>query len=149
MFGNMWKVSAGVLILVLFIQSCSPDPTDDPIPYDTFTPVTLNLNLPEYTSLRTDGGWAYYGDVGLRGIIIYRQNSTTFRAFERTCSYQPNNACATIDVHQSQIYLYDPCCNSTFDFDGIPTGGPAWRPLLQYVTILNGADLTITDEIAN
>ena len=145
----MWRVSLIFLIGVLAFPSCSSDPVDDPIPYDTFTPVTLNLSLPEYVSLHTNGGWKYYDDVGVRGVIIYRASATTYRVFERTCSYQPNNACATIDVHQSQIYMYDPCCGSTFDFEGKATGNPAWRPLLQYEAIVSGTNLTISDQIVN
>jgi hypothetical protein len=146
---GMWRVNVAILSVVLCIGACSTDPIDDPIPHDTFTPITLNLNLPEFVSLHTDGGWMYYGDIGVRGVILYRANATTFRVFERTCSYQPNNACATIDVHQSQLYLFDPCCTSMFNFDGNATGGPAWRPLLQYETILDGSSLTITDQVAN
>ena len=145
----MWRVSILVFFIVCTLSACSSDPTDDPIPYDTFTPVTLNLSLPAYISLHTDGGWMYYDDIGVRGVIIYRSNATSYRVFERTCSYQPNNACATIDVHQSQIFMHDTCCGSTFDFSGNATGSPAWRPLLQYETSLSGSNLTITDEIAN
>jgi hypothetical protein len=145
----MWKLNAIFLVLTLLIESCSPDPVDDPIPSDIFNPVTLNLNLPAYSALYTNGGWLYYDDVGVRGVIIYRESAATYRVFERTCSYQPNNACATVDVHQSQLFLHDPCCSSTFDFSGNATGGPAWRPLLEYVSVLNGSDLTITDEVAN
>ena len=145
----MWR-TIFLLLTVTSLHSCSPDLSDDPIPHDSFSPVTINLNLPSYTSLYTDGGWVYYDDVGVRGIIIYRQDASTYLAFERNCSYQPNNACATVNVHSSNLYLFDVCCNSTFDFsDGSPTGGPAWRPLLQYETILSGSELTITDSIVN
>lgn len=136
------------VIIVLFVVGCSPDLSDDPIPYQAFPAFTINLNLPLYHSLNTDGGWKYTDDGGVRGIIIYRQNASTYIAYERNCSYQPNGACATIEVHNSNLYLEDPCCGSSFDFSsGLPTGGPAWRPLNKYETILNGSDLTITDQL--
>ncbi len=85
---------------------------------------------------------------GVQGIILYRQNSSTYYAFERNCSYQPAGACVTVDVHSSNLYMVDPCCSSIFSFpEGNPNGGPAWRPLRKYATYLNGSTLTITDEI--
>jgi len=47
-------------------------------------------------------------------------------------------------VDQSTLFLIDTCCNSTFDFNGFPTGGPATLPLRQYKTFLNLNLLTIT-----
>lgn len=130
-------------------NSCTPELTDDPIPFRPFNVFTINLTLPEYQSLRTDGGWKYL-DGGVRGIILYRQNPSTYHAYERNCSFQPNNACATVNVHTSNLYMEDPCCNSSFNLStGTPTGGPAWRPLNEYETILDGSNLTITDNIIN
>ncbi len=135
---------AGVLIL----QACEPDLSDDPIRVQPFSPVYINLNLPEYNSLRTIGGYKYIDDVGVRGIILYHKDVTTYIAFERNCSYQPNDACATVEVHNSGLYLVDHCCNSTFDLNtGSPTGGVAWRPLLKYETLVSGSELTITDAV--
>lgn len=132
---------------MFLLLACEPEMVDDPIPYQPFSTITINLNLPEYTSLRTDGGFQYLNDGGVRGIILYRKNSTTYLAFERNCSFQPNDACATVEVHSSTLYMMDACCGSTFDFSGLPTGGPAWRPLRQYQTFLTGSQLTITDEV--
>jgi len=122
------------------------DMSDDPVPYVPFDEVVINLNLPAYTSIRTDGGYVYL-DGGVRGLIVYRQNATTYIAFERNCSFHPNEACATVEMHVSTLYMLDACCSSTFNLPaGEPTSGPAWRPLIQYRTSLKGTELTITDE---
>ena len=135
-------------VCLLQTSSCNPDLTDDPIPYLSFGTVYVNLNLPEYAALKTDGGFKYYDDAGVRGLIIYRQNVSTYIAYERNCSYQPNEACAIVNVHVSRLFMEDPCCASAFDFNtGLPTSGIAWRPLRKYFTSLSGSDLTITDEI--
>jgi hypothetical protein len=137
------------LSLLALLLSCKPDLTDDPIPYIPFSPVVVNINLPEFQSLRSNG-FATLDDVGVRGLIIYRVNSTTYHAYERNCSYQPNEACATVDIHSSNLYMTDPCCNSNFEFStGNPVGGVAWRPLRRYHTSFTGTELTITDEIVN
>jgi nitrite reductase/ring-hydroxylating ferredoxin subunit len=139
-------------ILVYFIGlgmilGCEPELSDDAIPYQPFDVININLNLPEYIGLKTDGGNTYI-DGGVRGIILYRQNASNYMAYERNCSFQPNSACATVDVHVSTLYMLCSCCNSTFDLaTGFPTAGPAWRPLRRYETSLNGSELTITDQI--
>ena len=136
----------GLVALLLFqFNSCTPDLSDDPIPYVPFSDIVLNLGL--LSKLSTDHGFEYV-DGGVKGLLIYRQNSSTYIVFERNCSFHPNDACSTIDVHSSTLYIEDSCCKSTFRFpDGEPTGGPAWRPLRRYVTYLDDNELTITDDI--
>lgn len=124
--------------------------SDDPIPLIAFPDHVINLLAPENQALAVNGGYKEINSIGVRGVILYRQSATTFLAFERNCSFRPNEACATVNVHVSSLYMIDPCCNSTFSFDsGSPTGGMASRPLRQYVTELVGLQLTITDEILN
>jgi hypothetical protein len=137
-----------ILAIVVFeFNSCTPDLSDDPIPFQPFDDIVINLSLPAYVSLATDQGSKYVSG-GIKGIIIYRKSASTYLAFERNCSYHPNEACSNVDVHASTIYMEDSCCGSTFSFpNGEPTGGPAWRPLRQYITVLNGNQLTITDDI--
>jgi|SRR5688572_10965421 len=135
------------LLLFLFLISCEPDLVDDPIPFQPFP--DINIVLPNHPSLSSDGGNILINDGGVRGIILYRKNSTTYLAFERNCSYRPNYACATVDIHSSSLFMQDACCGSSFNFEGNPTGGQAWRPLQQYQTSLAGNTLTITDQIVN
>lgn len=131
------------LFIILALLSCSPDLSDDAIPPASFPEISINLSLPEFNLLKTKG---YQNiDGGIRGIILYRKNANQYYAIERNCSYHPNEACATVEVHSSGLYIIDPCCNSNFDFEGNPTGGVAWRPLNKYATMLNGSTLTISD----
>lgn len=132
-------------LLLLSTLSCSQDLVDDPIPYTDFPNIIITIS--NHAALASDGGYILVNDGGVRGIILYRKNSTTYYAFERNCTFQPNDACATIDVHISTLFMQDACCGSSFNFDGNPTGGPAWRPLQQYETSLSGNRLTITDFI--
>ena len=135
------------LLLLLFLISCEPDLVDDPIPFQPFP--DINIVLPNYPALSSDGGNILINGSGVRGIILYRKNSTTYLAFERNCSYKPNDACATVEVHASTLFMQDTCCGSSFSFEGKPTGGPAWRPLQQYQASLSGNTVTITDQIIN
>ncbi|MBT1704564.1 hypothetical protein [Chryseosolibacter indicus] len=136
-----------VLVMLMVVLSCDRDLSDDQIPFASFGTISINLNLPEYQKLRTSGN-TYINSGGVRGIILYQANPTTFIAYERNCSYRPNEACSTVEVHASNLYMFDPCCNSTFDFaTGTPTSGAAWRPLRTYETQLSGSILTITDRV--
>ena len=134
----------------MMLISCEPQLTDDPIPLTTFSDVVINLSLPAYSKLRIDNSYLLINNIGVRGVIVYRVNSTTFNAFERNCSYHPNEAGSTVDVHSSNLFMQDFSCKSTFNFDqGNPTGGPAWRPLRRYHTDLTGNVLTITSDLIN
>ncbi len=137
-----------IAMVVCVLSGCQPDLSDDPIPFAQFTEIIVNLSFPEFASLRTDGGYKEIGSGGIRGIIVYRVSATSYNAFERNCSYHPNDACATVNIHSSGLYMTDPCCGSTFNFsDGNPSGGVAWRPLRRYRTQLKGTSLSITDEV--
>ncbi|HEY5745762.1 MAG TPA: hypothetical protein VIU12_06785 [Chryseolinea sp.] len=145
---NAWPTRWAVVFLFLFLN-CSPDQTDDAIPYQPFPDIVMNLNLPENTALRSKGGYRYISG-GIRGIILYNDGSNVYYAYERNCSFHPNEACATVDVDVSTLFMIDPCCNSQFDFStGNPRGGAAWRPLRKYRTMLVANTLTITDEIVD
>ncbi|MFN6087459.1 MAG: hypothetical protein ACK47E_01795 [Cyclobacteriaceae bacterium] len=109
----------------------------------SFPPVSINLNYPQYQRLRLDGGYQYVDDVGMRGVILYRLDETTYIAYERLCSMEDD---AIVTVDGSGLFMKG--CQSTYDFsDGRPSGGPAFRPLLRYRTSLTGQTLVITDEI--
>ena len=143
----IFRILPGIILLLV---CCKSNPVDDPIPPGIFPDYVANLTAPEYQSLLVDGGYKEVNSIGVRGVIIYRKNATTYMAFERNCSYRPNDACATVNVHSSKLFLIDPCCNSSFNFDtGSPTGGAAWRPLRLYHTDLSGNTLTITSALAN
>jgi nitrite reductase/ring-hydroxylating ferredoxin subunit len=146
---------SGFLLCMLAASSCKPDLSDDPIPIVFFPAATLNLNLPDYSALKVDGGFKSVGSVagssvGVRGIILYRQSATNYYAYEANCSYHPNEAGSTVSIHASGLYMMCAGCGSNFSFtDGAPTGGIAWRPLRKYRTELDGFNLTITNDVLN
>ena len=141
---NPKKYLLPILILTASFQQVNAQ-------YASFPEIVINLSLPDYSSLKFDGGVKEIDNTGIRGILIYRASSTVYIAYDKNCSYHPYDAaCSTIEVDLSRLFLKDLCCNSTFNFsDGMPTGGPASRPLLRYRTELVGSILTITDEITN
>ncbi|MFM7193186.1 MAG: hypothetical protein ACKORJ_06175 [Bacteroidota bacterium] len=140
-----------LILTVLYCSvSCKPDLFDQPIPDAFFPDIVIDLSFPEYVRLLTDGGTFQINNKGVRGIILYRKSAGNFIAYEKNCSYRPAEACATVEVDPSNLFMIDFCCNSTFSFDeGLPTGGVAWRPLRRYKTTIQGFLLTISSESLN
>ena len=132
---------------MLLLQTCAPEEDAD-IPYIRFDDIYVNLGLPEYFGLQSTGSYAYI-DGGVKGIILYRKSATTFYAFERNCTFTPNEACATVEVDGTGLQIHDPCCGSVFTFEGAPAGGPASRELRRYSAVFDNGTVIITDEVLN
>ena len=140
---------ARISLILVGLLGCTPDMYDDPVPYQPFPDIQLNLNLPQNIGLKSVGATLSV-EGGVRGIIIYCLNTGVYRAYERNCTFHPNDACATVNVDASKLFMVDPCCGSNFEFsNGNPSGGVASRPLVQYSATYDGAVLRITDEVIN
>jgi hypothetical protein len=142
MFKNRFYILT--LFLMLFISSCGEETAPDWIPF-VYVNVDINLSNLQYQDLRRDGGYVYIPD-GYKGIIVYRESATRYRAFERACSFDPRSECEPVVVDDSGLFMTHKCCKSTYDFKGYPTGGPASLPLHEYDTFLDGDYLLIRNE---
>lgn len=128
-------------LLIISIAGCKKD-TDNGIP---ITPVDIYLytNNPSFVNLHGVGGWVYITG-GVRGILLYRKSSSEFMAYDRNCTYQPSDACATVIVDASNILAVDTCCNSKFSlYDGSVIQAPAGLSLKIYNTTFDGNVLHI------
>ena len=141
--GKLSRLLALSFLLMSITSGCEDSDDGNRIPF-VFVDETINLNNFEFLPLKTLGGFVTI-NAGVRGIIIYRESNSVYRAFEKNCSYEPQNECADVEVDQSGLFLIDPCCTSKFDFQGFPTEGPATRPLLEYDSRLSGNTLRISN----
>lgn len=146
---NKCKVYTPLAIIVVFVavmalSSCEQDNWVSPIPY-VLVDTTINLSNQQYLPLRLDGGYVEILG-GYKGIIIYRENATTYRAFEKASPYRTDDACGYIYVDPSKLFLREGCANSVYDFQGNPSGGVSQYPLRQYQTFLDGNYLNIYNE---
>lgn len=138
------------LITLLGSSACDNELGDVPLPFRDFQDIVINLDLPENRALNNDKGFIYRDDAGVRGLIIYHESGDNYYVYERNCSYEPNGACATVEVHSSGLYMVDNCCGSIFSFpNAFPTREPARSALRIYESSLQGRALTITDNSAN
>ena len=143
MFCNSWRLCCWIGVVCLMVGSCDNTDPEDEIPF-ALVNETINLTNQQYLNLQFNRGHVNI-DGGVRGITIYRVSETEYRAYERNCSFEPLNTCDRVDEDCSGLFLIDSCCSSSFDFNGFPTGGPATLPLRQYLTLLQGNFLTITN----
>ena len=104
------------------------------VPYVTVDTV-IDLDALIYESLQTDRGYVEI-EGGYRGIIVYRENADTYRAFERASPHRVDEACAVVTVDKSGLFMREGCDNSIYDFQGNPSGGLAQFPLKKYSTRL-------------
>jgi hypothetical protein len=130
------------ILLLFFLFSCSKNDSSV-IPY---VPVNILIYAsdPSFTNLNPIGGWIYLQG-GSRGILIFRKSSDEFLAYDRHCTYQPENSCAKIMVDPNNNFLaIDTCCKSKFYLmDGSVNQGPATIPLKKYNTSFDGNRLNI------
>lgn len=121
-----------LLFLTAFLGSCSKDSVvNNNNPYLPNYPVslTININLPAYSSLRFTNGYAYVSGpaAGIRGIILFK-TGTGIVAFDRACPNQSLSDCSTMDV--DGIYAVCSCDNRKYSlYTGI---GDGQYPMKQY-----------------
>ena len=129
------------LIIAIYISACSKE--ESQIPYVPVN-ITLYVSDPQFVNLNAVTGWTYLTG-GSRGILVYRRSNDEFMAYDRHCTYQPEDPCGVIEVEQSGSFTaIDSCCGSKFLItDGSVNAGPARQPLKQYQTDYDGTRLLI------
>lgn len=139
------KIFVVLFSVIITFSSCNEEAPDEIIPF-AFVNQDLNLNLIQNQDLRNIGGYIYLEpgeSSGYKGIIVYHEGNGIYRAFERACTFDPFADCDPIVVDDSGIFMIHNCCNSSFNFNGNPTGGPASLDLLQYRIYVDGIYLKI------
>lgn len=143
-------VLASVSVALFGLAACgSSTTTTQTIPSVSFS-TQLNITNQQYQALRYDNGVVVLpasgiAGGGVKGLLVVRLNASTYRAYDRNCSYQPYDACSLVSLDRSRLFFRDTCCGSQFDLQGQVTGGPANRMLRSYATSLNGSLLTISN----
>ncbi len=129
--------SKKIIVLFLFLISFfSCDENKSKIP-NVYVEIYLDLTDPLYSSLTIPGNYLYVTG-GVNGIIVYHTIDDEFRAYERTCPYDPE--CGKVFVDEYSFNAVDSiCCKSEFSLlsEGVAVQGPAKNPLKQYKCIYN------------
>ncbi len=138
------KIATLLLIpsFLLFLLSASCRKSNQAVPY---VPVDLyiNVSLPLYSNLNVVGGWVYING-GSKGLIVYRQTTETFMAYDRHCTYNIDNPCGAASVDSTNLTISCDCDGSQYQiYDGAVINGPATYSLHQYRTSYNPANNTL------
>ena len=102
--------------------------------------IIVDTSKSENQTLAKIGGTLALGpsDVDEKGILLYRENETTVKAYSRECSHQQ---CAVGPFKNGVSSC--PCHGSRYNLSGGKISGPAPQALRQYATSVNGAIITI------
>ena len=110
---------------------------------NVFVDITISMGDANYYKLNHHGGYLYLTG-GVSGIIVYRLNDYTFKAYDRACPYDWENRDSWLWVEASGLTVYDSCCDSRFNIiDGTVVNGPANLPLKYYKATFDGMLLRI------
>jgi len=130
---------------LIVIFSCTNEENTSPIPE-----ISINVLIPlqSYPLLQTIGNAVYFASfngqsLGYRGhgIYIIKTESNIYRAFDATCS---NNPDVTTHVELKTNGYECPTCNSFFElFTGSVVKNPASYPLKEYNAILSGQNIQV------
>ena len=101
------------------------------VPY-VYVHFEVYLNDPDMQELIPIGGKVFVNG-GHRGIVIYRRTLEEFAAYDRACTYHPNEECRVQDG-ETWGELECDCCDSKYQLfqDGFPSEGPATIGLHKY-----------------
>lgn len=138
-------ISVSFAALLLF-NSCKKNNQVIPsVPVDVY----IYLSQPLYSNLNSPNGWVYLTG-GAKGIIVFNSGAG-YKAYDRSCTYDPLTSCSSVYVTADNITLIDSCCSGDacckskyIITDGGPIGGFATVALVQYRTeVLSGNQLHI------
>ena len=139
----MNKLTA-LLFILFYFSNCESDDQNNLLP---MVPVneTINLSNPEFINIQVPGGYAY-ANGGIKGIVIYNINGSSYKAYERSCPHLVPSSCTRMTVEQS-FKMKCHCDQSEFNIlNGFPL-----TPNIKYVareykvTMINANTLKITN----
>jgi len=132
-----------LLLLILTATSCGKDSGD----YVPSVPVNFQAPLsdPRISKLNSAGGAVTISGYGIAGLIVYREPSGQYAAYDRCSSYQPEKKCAVV-IDDTGFTVTDPCSGSKFSLtDGSPVKAPATKSLRAYDAYVSNFQLFITN----
>ena len=133
------------------LLSCSSDDNGQRNPFlnEVSFQIEANLNLPQFDDIRFAGGSVYVNQGGIRGVIIFNLNGSTFLAWEASCPNQAPNSCSTMEASGGLATC--PCDGLQYSLGtGSPipdaeTGEASQYPLLNYSARLSGNSVFVSN----
>lgn len=139
-----------LLLITLLFLGCKNNDDDgnnnqNPFLNPPIVNLNLNLNLPEYNSLKFPGNSVIISQQGIKGIIIYNVNNSLYTAFDLTDPNHTPNNCSRMEIEGVQATC--PCDDgNTYDIitGQNPNNSQAF-PMLQYRIRRSGDNIIVTN----
>lgn len=137
------------IVLLLTVIACKSDDEkldDNPFLTSPFVNLNLNLNLPQYNSLNFPSNSLVITQQGIRGIVVYNVDNSTYHAFEISDPNHVPNDCSRMEI--DGIEATCPCENDNNKYN-IITGqnivDPSLYPMQRYRAERVGNTVKITN----
>jgi hypothetical protein len=138
-----------VFIIGLVITSCKKDdsPNDNnPNLLNPLVSANLNLNLPQYNTLKFPGNSLIVPDQGIKGVVIYNVNDDLYTAFELSDPNHIPSSCSKMTING--IIATCPCTTDSNEYD-IVTGqhktNQSLYPMQQYQAVRTGDNIRLSN----
>ena len=128
------KIQRYFILTILFVAvGCKNE--QSPVPRG-INPITLDLNLPIFSSFDITQSIFITGGASGLGIVVYRMSQDEFRAYDRMCpSTSHSEWIKLLKSENSMIIMECPNCGSKFNLiDGSIIEGPAQFYMSEYQT---------------
>jgi hypothetical protein len=143
------KIHKAYLLSLLFVVfACTGDESrnNNPFLVDIGFQIDLNTNLPQFSNLNFDLNYVIVPNQGLRGLVVYRINSSQYVAYELSDPNHSPNGCSRMTI--SGIEATCPCTDDLNKYNvitGQPIEGGGLYGLKAYRAIRNGAVVRVTN----
>jgi len=133
---------AVISLVLLFFVACSSDDTknyNNPYLIPHTVNLSLNLNLPQYNSLKYPGNSVTIYHQGIKGIVVYCLNTDLYIAHELSDPNHVPNECSVMTI--SGAVATCPCPEDDNSYDlvtGQHQSSKEKYPMLQYRTKREG-----------
>lgn len=141
------------LLLLIALSGCKKDdnnPVNNNNPFlnPPIVDISLNLNLPEYNSLKFPGNSVLINNRGIKGIVVYNLNNNLYTAFDLSDPNHVPNGCSRMEIEG--IVATCPCANedgmNSYDIvTGQHQNDENAYPMQQYRSVRSGDVVTITN----
>lgn len=157
---SKYYIIIGLIVFAILLTepSCKKNIPQNPNIPNANINFTIDPNSTVFIQLNTVGGWLYLDEVpGIyvpypsRGIIVYRQDVSLFKAYERQPPNNPfqcdkGNNLTRLIVGDNYPFVKDTCTGTMYSIlDGSLFSGEGQYPLIEYNAFYDGGLLYINN----
>ena len=144
-----YSLSLVLLALVVFAGGACNKTNNNPVDPHAVIRIDIDPNSTFYQGLNAAGGWIYvkngdqgaYVGAGSRGVIIYRETQTEFKAYDRLPPNNPDKCGSGTKLIVGKYYPFakDECTGNSYQLlDGSLFEGSGRYPMIQYHAVYDG-----------